>query len=272
MRKKPGIVDWIKDMATAWLYSGQPCLVVYKMRKSNSEIGILTGFMKPRPFPRIEIYFPLIPGEARRDIILHECAHLAYKDAKVSGMAEAEAAEIMDEISPENMAFYPPHKTGEEAVIRLVDMRRGGARIFGISRPLARAIGRLSRPRPVRAALWASVPVVMCAALVAVGSPAGAVSIPMPTGAPDHQPQMSEHVYELSGTCLRAVPKSTAAPPLVEASDMSAFMSSLPSRAEWSVSSVSCSTYQALHEAKAWGSMVYEQTSGQNTGLIYYPW
>ncbi|RWR05001.1 hypothetical protein [Paenirhodobacter populi] len=253
----------------AWIWSGQPCLVVYKMRKNNSDGKVMLGYMRPSPLSRIEIYFPLISEEDRRDTILHECAHLAYRDARVSGMTEAEAMEMVSEIEPETLALYPPHQQGEESVIRLVDMRRGGLRIYGVSRPLARAVGRLSRPRPVRAALWASAPVVMCAAPLLAGSPAAALTFETPTGSPLSQPHQREHVYELNGTCLRAVPKGIGMPQVIEVPDMAA----LPGRSEWSVSSVSCATYHALHDAGAWGTGVY-QTAPDATpiGLVYYPW
>lgn len=233
----------------------------------------MAGYMKPRPLPRIEVFFPLVSEENRQETLLHECAHIAYKDMRISEITESEAAAMMWDIAPEIMETYPPHQAGEEAVIRLVDMRRGGAKIFGISRQLASAVGRLSRPRPFRAALWASVPIVMCAALVLAGSPAGAWTFSMPTGSPLNQPHMSEHVYELDGECLRAVPRTTAAPSSIESPDMAAFMSALSSRPEWSVSSVSCATYRALHDAGEWGTGVEEQTAaGVNNGIIYYPW
>lgn len=179
---------------------------------------------------------------------------------------------MVSETVSENLALYPPHQVGEEAEIRLVDMRRSGVRIYGVSPPLARAIGRLSRPRPFRAALWVSLPLAMVSALVLAGSPAEAAAFPMPTGSSQSQPHMSEHVYELDGKCLRAVPKDSSAPASINASTMSDFMSELPGRSEWTVSTVSCATYRSKHEAGAWGNTVYEQLSGANSGIIYYPW
>ncbi|WP_143040490.1 hypothetical protein [Rhodobacter sp. 24-YEA-8] len=143
-----------------------------------------------RSVPRVDIFYPLSNGDSRRDVIAHECAHIAYRDLHWHKVySELEAIKIMATIEPELVAAYSGYiDLGEECIVRLADHQRAGADLPDMSAGLRRIVRQLSRPKTGRLMMCAAAALLALVVVVVpvVASAAGAkvvVRLESPSGA-----------------------------------------------------------------------------------------
>lgn len=146
----------IRDHVKGLMWAGKFITIHTKDRPMDMYPGINGLGFPVMKVPRIEIYYPLLHGDTRDDVIAHECAHFYYADMRLDKFElEMEAIKIIESVEKSIFDFYWDRPDlGEECVVRLADFRRQGRRLPRMSPRLSAVTRTLAAPKPFRVGMW----------------------------------------------------------------------------------------------------------------------